>query len=243
MGKTEPIKIIYSEEEKTFKVVGGIVDLGYMGVYKTENIQIAVFDGTTLENVFNDKKQSQYYSEVYKPLRAYLRKDMANDEIAEGLEKFYNERIADINKHQIELNQIFLSHILDDIFSSGFPFWEECPDYTVTEKMPQCDEDDIYDFIFNDEANKMSQEIYAHYQEKTCIGAVDTSTPVADFFRAYLPTLNLDKFLASICGEYLTLDKANIVFECSGKGQAIDLACGAYAEITVSNSFYDWHNF
>ncbi len=240
---SEPIEIIYSETEKSFKVVGGVVDLGYMGIYKTENIEAGQFDKNDLETVFDDKKQNLYFNKTYKPLRNYLRKDMTNHEIAAGLEKFYNDRIADINKHQVELNQIFLNFILNDIIASAFPFWEECSDYIIEEKMPQCDKDEIEDFIFNKDMDKRYQELYAQYKEKACNGTVDLATPVEDFWYEYLPMLNLDKFLANICGEHLVFDKADVIFECSGKGQALDLACGAYAEITIDNAFYDWHNF
>ena len=96
---TEPLQIIYSDGE--FKVIKGVVDLGYMGTYKSENISIN-FDEDFFEAVFEDDG-SEYYQEEYAPLKPYLRQDMTNDEIAKGLTDFYNMRIADINKHQTEL--------------------------------------------------------------------------------------------------------------------------------------------
>lgn len=55
MSRTEPIRIIYSEEEKIFKAVGGVLNLGYMGVYKTDNIHICTaYAKITISNAFYD---------------------------------------------------------------------------------------------------------------------------------------------------------------------------------------------
>lgn len=53
MSILEPLEIIYSKKDKNFKAVKGIIDLGYMGVYKPENIEIE-FDENSLETVFNN---------------------------------------------------------------------------------------------------------------------------------------------------------------------------------------------
>lgn len=88
------LRLSISEESKEYKVVNGIVDLGYMGVYKPENIEVK-FDEDSLETVFNNSG-SEFYHEYYRPLKPYLKQDMTNDEIAKGLTDFYNARIADI---------------------------------------------------------------------------------------------------------------------------------------------------
>lgn len=238
---SEPIEIIYSEEDGEYKVIKGVVDLGYMGVYSTDGIDID-FDENSLAEVFEEEKDTDYYKETYLPLKPYLREDMTKDEIAKGLTAFYNARIADIQKHQTALNQVFLAYILDDLNGCGFPLWEDCTDYIIQDKMPECDEDDLYDVFYSDEASDAIEELYYKLEEKANNGEVDNSSPAEDIFRKYFPMFDLDKFLADIYGEYLHLSNANISFQCSGEGQALDIACAAYAEITINNSFYDWHN-
>lgn len=241
MNKSEPIKIIYSEKDNQFKVTSGIVNLGYMGTYNTENIEVD-FEKDTMEYIFNPKEDDNYYLETYAPLKPYLRPDMTNDEIAKGLTDFYNARIENINKHQVELNQVFLINLLEDDCGSGFPFWEECSDYIIENNMPDCDEDDIEDEIYNEDVVDIVDNLFNEIEEKCCNGEIDSSTPVEDVYRKYFPMFDIDKFLSDIYGEYLNLDNANVIFQCSGKGQALEIACGAYAQITVNNSFYDWHN-
>lgn len=241
MNKSEPIKIIYSEKDNQFKVASGIVNLGYMGTYNTKNIEVD-FEKDTMEYIFNSEDEDDYYLETFAPLKPYLRPDMTNDEIAKGLTDFYNARITDINKHQVELNQVFLINLLEDDCGSAFPFWEECSDYIIENKMPDCDEDYIEDEIYNEDAVNIVDDLFDEIEEKCCNGEVDNSTPVEDVYRKYFPMFDIDKFLSDIYGEYLNLNNANVIFQCSGKGQALEIACGAYAQITINNSFYDWHN-
>ena len=235
---TEPLQIIYSDGE--FKVIKGVVDLGYMGTYKSGNISIN-FDEDFLEAVFEDD-DSEYYQEEYAPLKPYLRQDMTNDEIAKGLTDFYNMRIADINKHQTELNQTFLAYLLDDICGCAFPIWDECKRYIIDNKMPDCDEEDIEEVIYNDETCDMINNLFDNVYEKAHTGEPIEATPAEDIFRKYFPMFDLEKFLSDIEAEYLSLDNANVVFQCSGKDDGLEIACGAYAEITINNAFYDWHN-
>lgn len=238
---SKPIKIIYSEKDESYQVVEGVVDFGYMGVYDTDKIDID-FDEDSLIDIFEADENDKYDIERYLPLKSYLRENMTNDEIAKGLTDFYNARIADIRKHQTALNQVFLAYILDDLDGCGFPLWEECTDYIIKDKMPECDEDDLYDVFYSDEVSNAIEELYGKLEESENNGEVDNSTPAEDIFRKYFPMFDLDKFLADIYGEYLYFSCADISFQCSGKGQGIEIACGAYANITINNSFDDWHN-
>lgn len=242
MYKTEPIEIVYSEEDREFRVVKGFVDLGFMGSYPCETISVNFDRKQDMESIFERENQSEYYIENYAPLKSYLKKGMTTDEIAQGLTNFYNARIADINKHQVELNQVFLAYILDDLSGCDFPLWKECPDYIDGDKMPDCDEDDLFDEFYGEEAYNAIVKLYGKLEEKPNNGEVNLETPAEDILKKYFPMFKFDKFLSDIYGEYLYLNKANVVFQCSGKGQAVEIACGAYAEITAKNSFCDWHN-
>ncbi len=241
MIETDSIKIIYSKENDEFKVVKGTVNLGYTGVYNTCNIQLGS-PNISLKKIFEPDKEDDYYTKTYSPLKDYLRADMTNDEIAKGLSDFYNSRIKDINKHQTALNQLFLIYILYEHCFTNFPFWEECSDYVITDNMPDCDESDIEDEIYSDETVNIVYKVFDDIYKRPNNGKVDNSTPAEDIYRKYFPMFNLNKFLSDIEGEYLTFKDANISFQCSGKGQALEIACGAYAQITADNSFYDWHN-
>lgn len=234
----DKIEIIYSKEDNAFKVVNGTVDLGYIGVYNTENITVE-FD---MDDLYSNHYSNNYYEENFKPLEKYLHKDMNNDEIAKGLEDFYNDRINDICKHQIELNQLFLIHLLESDCGCAFPFWENCSDYIIKDQMPDCDEDDLENVIYNNNAINEINNIFYEIDKKHNDGEICNLKPVEDIYKKYFPMFDLNKFLSDIQGEYLYLNGANITFQCSGKGQALEIACGAYAEITIYNSFYDWHN-
>lgn len=237
----KPIKIVYSEKYESYQVVEGVVDLGYMGVYNTDSIEID-YSIYFLSDIFEADENNSFDIEMYFPLKLYIHEDMTNDEIANGLTEFYNARLADIKKHQTALNQVFLAYILNDLCACGFPFWKECKDHIIEDKMPKCDENNLYDVIYNSEALTAIEKLYEELKESENNKEVDNSTPAEDIFREYFPMFDLDKFLADIYGEYLYFDYANISFQCSGKGQGIEIACGAYANITINNSFFDWHN-
>lgn len=237
---SEPIKIIYSEKDGQYKVVNGVVDLGYMGVYGTDSIDVS-FNEIAFAKIF-EEEDTDYYREVYLPLKLYLNKDMTKDEIAKGLTAFYNARITGIKKHQTALNQTFLAYILDDLSGCAFPLWEDCKDYIIQENMPKCDEDDLYDVFYSDEAVSAINTLFGELYERPNNKEIDNSTPAEDIFRKYFPMFNLEKFLSDIYSEHLNFDMANISFQCSGEGQGIEIACAAYAQITINNSFYDWHN-
>lgn len=238
---SKPIEIIWSQQDEEYKIVKGVVDLGYMGIYTIDNMSVD-FDNNTLEAIFKADENDNYDAETYLPLKPYLREDMTKDEIAKGLTSFYNARIADIKKHQTALNQTFLAYILDDLSGCGFPLWEECTDYIIKDKMPECDEDDLCDVFYSDEAVSAIDNLFGKLYEKSNNGDVDSKTPAEDIFNKYFPMFDLHDFLIDIDGEYLNFSNANISFQCSGDGQAVEIACGAYAQITINNSFYDWHN-
>lgn len=135
-----------------------------------------------------------------------------------------------------------MTYLLDDLSGCGLEFWEDCPDYVIEDKIPDCDEDDIYDVIYSDKANNAIEELYDSLEEEPHTGEPCEATPAEDIFEKYFPMFNLKKFLSDIEAEYLSLSGANVVFQCSGEGEALEIVCGAYAEITVNNSFYDRHN-
>ncbi len=240
--ESTPIKIKYSKKDEAYKVVEGVVDLGYLGIYKTNNIDVMCEADEILETVFEADEDDEYDAKRYIPLKKYLREDMTEDEIAEGLSAFYNDRIADIQKHQNEINQTFLAYLLDDCCGCGYPFWEECSDFVDKTKMPDCDGDDIEDNIYTNEAVEACDKLFNASYETEHNGEVSEERPAEEIFKKYFPMFKLDKLLASIYGECLALDYTTVTFQCSGEGQALEIACGAYAEITINNAFYDWHN-
>lgn len=238
---SQPIEIVYNEKEESYEIIKGIVDLGYMGVYNTENISVE-FDEDSLDCVLEADEDDDCDIEKYIPLKPYISENMSNEEMAKGLTAFYNARIADIKKHQTALNQTFLAYILDDLYKCGFSLWKECKDYIIKDKMPKCDKKDLNNLFYSDESCNAIVQLYKELNDKANNGDIDNSTPAEDIFKRYFPMFNLEKFLADISGEYLSFDMADISFQCSGKGQALQIACGAYAVITINNSFEDWHN-
>lgn len=238
---SQSIEIVYNEKEESYEIIKGIVDLGYMGVYNTENISVE-FDEDSLECVLEADEDDNYDIEKYIPLKPYLSENMSNDEIAKGLTAFYNTRISDIKKHQTALNQTFLAYILDDLRSCEYPLWKNCKNYIIKDKMPKCNKKDLNDVFYNSESCSAIERLYKELEEKANNGDIDNSTSAEDIFKRFFPMFDLKKFLADINGKYLSLDMSDISFQCSGEGQALQIACGAYAVITINNSFNDWHN-
>lgn len=233
------IKIVYSKDTELsdYELVSGEVDLGYMGFYTTDKISV-YFDDKILAEILDASEDNDYCF----AMKAYFHEGMSKSEIAEALEKYYGGRIADIQKHKNELNQVFLAHLLLNIQSCGYPFWE-CTDYIIPEKMPSSDGDaDLEDLIYSEEACAAVEELFNEIGSKPLSGEPDASMPAEDLIEKYFPMLDLKKLLADIYGEYLSFDHSNVAFQCSGKGQAVELVSGAYAPITAENTFDDWHN-
>ncbi len=233
------VKFVYSKEEQEFKVVDGCVDLGYLGVYTYDQMGID-FDWEYYKEEFWDKEDSWYAK--YEPIRNYLSRDMSHEQVAEGIEEYYNQRLQNIKEHQTEINHNFLVEIFDDLCGCGYPFWEDGNDlasFIIEENMPT--DSDLEKAVYTKEANlAISQALYV-YRESANNG-VKEKINMEELIKMYFPMIDMKKFVSEIEAEYLNFDGVNISFQCNSRVCDNGIICSAYAEILPDNSFYDWHN-
>lgn len=224
--KEEPLEIVWSEEEKEYVAVAGSIELGYFGKFRTDQIEI-------------DFSEYDFCEEI----EEFVSEEMTNDEIAKGLTKYFNVRLADIKKHIIQINQAFLAYVLDDMNGCGYPFWEDCKSYVVWEKMPDTkDSDIIYKSIYTKELDVKAAELFDRYYETAANKEVDNTLYVEEFMDEMLPMFDYKKMLKDIYSEYLYMKVDGISVQCSGEKEALALVCAACVSIENDNSFYDWHN-
>ncbi len=235
------VKIIYSKENQEFKIVEGCVDLGYLGIYSTQQMSIN-FDWENYKNEFWNEENSWRYKK-YEPIRNYLSQDMNNEQVAEGIEEYYNHRLQNIKENQIEINQNFLVEVFDDICGCGYPFWEDGDDlapFIIKENMPT--DKDLFKSIYTHEAVNTVNRAHSVYEESPNNGTKDKIN-IEELINKYFPMIDIEKLVSEIKAEYLNFNGVNISFQCDSSVCDNGIICSAYAEIHPDNSFHDWHNF
>ena len=232
--KEEPLEILWSEERKEYIVSKGAVELGYFGKFHAYQMDVE-FTEYDYKRLFSKKANNG-------DLKKYLSEGMSHEEIAKGLTEFFNHRLADIKKHMIEINQAFLAYILDDMNGCGYPFWEECSSYVITDKMPSEEDDDMENAIYTREVTEEIEDLFDKYYEAAMNKDADATTYVEDFLEQKMPMFDYKKLLKDIYSEYLHLEVGGIAVQCSGAGEALELVCAACVNIQNDNAFYDWHN-
>lgn len=135
---------------------------------------------------------------------------------------------------------LLLVCIFDDIGISEYPFWEnedgELESFIIENKMPE-DTDDI----FSDEAYDKMNALIDEYYEKPNNGSVKKSDAEMVITQCF-PMVDIKKLIDTIEPEYIVFGGSVISFQCSSKVCDGSIICGAYAQIEMDNSFYDWHN-
>ncbi|MBR4085229.1 MAG: hypothetical protein IKK33_13210 [Lachnospiraceae bacterium] len=234
----EPIEILWSEDNQAFRVVKGIVNLGYMGTFVPHQMSLD-FDKYDLPDIFEGE-----YDNDFLRLSEYIKEDMSNEELAKGISKYLNLRLKNMKEHITEINQAFLSNlILNDMVGCGFHFWDECLDYVITENMPICDRNELESLIYSEDFSRNTYKIAVQYYEKPMNGSIDNTTYVEDFLKEHLAMFDYRRMLLDVHSQYLSLGVNSIAIQCDGEGDAGKIACCACAEFENDNSIFDWHNF
>ena len=175
-------------------------------------------------------------------LKNYLSENMSHEEIAKGLTEFYNQRLKDIQKHMVEINQAFLANVMEDVWGTDYHFWESCPSYVVADQMPSVAPNEMKKAIYTNEVFQETVKLSDKYYKIVMNGEVDNIPYVENFLEEKMPMFDYKKMLRDVYAEYLSLDCLGITVQCSGAGEALNLVCSACVAIQNDNSFYDWHN-
>ena len=214
------IKIYLEDDELK---VSGSIDLGYIGVFEDEEIEIL----DSLEEI----REWDIVEENLDP-------DCTDDELIAFLNKYFNDFAERISKNIENINGTFLLHTFTDMDSceSNFMIIDEL---FIEENLRYGNEEDIAE-IYNpvrDGLNSLSP-----YLEAPNDGSVPKDH-LESLLRSYYPMFNFDCFLGNIEPETIGLDDGEINFQCSDDFDCAIL-CGAYAVINGADlSFSDWHNF
>lgn len=235
--QNEPLEILWSEEDNRYNVVKGAVNLGYMGGYR--NVQMDVdFDDYDYKRLFsNETEKTNGIS-----LGNYLKEGMDHDEIAKGLTDFFNARLQEMSEHVVQFNQAFLAYLLEDMCDCGYAFWEECKSYTVWDKMPSCDPEDMEEAIYTNDICNEIYKLFDRYYEKPMNGEPDNALVSEQFFKEKLPMFNYEKMLKVVHSDHMSLAPSKISVQCSGEGEAVNIVCSACVDIRNDLSFYGWDN-
>ena len=205
-------------ENGKFKVKGTF-DLGYMGLYRDDKINI---DGGSEEiRIWGTVNALPYV------------KYMSDDQLAYYLAEHINALEEKIQQNIKRLNDDFLWNMFSDMYDGGIEFWDR-RELTVSELMPAVPTfENIYSF---DSAEV--QEFYESYRK----AENDENPDVEAFLRRILPMFNWNDLLRNILPEHLHIEEDHFSFQCSDAFGGTVL-CHAYDELNSDLEFTDWHNF
>lgn len=203
-------------------VVSGSLDLGYIGIFEDEQIEL----DDTLEEI-----------REWDIVTENLDEDCTDEEIIEFLNQYFNSFADRITQNIININNTFLLYVFDDMINTEFDF-REIDELYIEEKNFYSSEMDISE-IYKVSGQALSP--LAVYFESPNDGRVPKGHLEA-VFRGCFPMFDLDCFIENIEPECIGLSDGSISFQCSDGFDNVIL-CGAYAELDEDLSFSDWHNF
>ena len=203
-------------------VVSGSLNLGYIGVFEDEQIEL----DDTLEEI-----------REWDIVTENLDEDCTDEEIIEFLNQYFNSFADRITQNIININNTFLLYVFDDMINTEFDF-REIDELYIEEKNFYSSEMDISEIY---KASGQALSSLAPYFEMPNDGRVPKGHLEA-VFRGCFPMFDLDCLIENIEPECIGLSDGSISFQCSDGFDNVIL-CGAYAELDEDLSFSDWHNF
>ena len=203
-------------------VVSGSLNLGYIGIFEDEQIEL----DDTLEEI-----------REWDIVTENLDEDCTDEEIIEFLNQYFNSFADRITQNIININNTFLLYVFDDMINTEFDF-REIDELYIEEKNFYSSEMDISEIY---KASGQALSSLAPYFETPNDGSVPKGHLEA-VFRACFPMFDLDCLIENIEPECIGLSDGSISFQCSDGFDNVIL-CGAYAELDEDLSFSDWHNF
>ncbi len=203
-------------------VVSGSLNLGYIGIFEDEQIEL----DDTLEEI-----------REWDIVTENLDEDCTDEEIIEFLNQYFNSFADRITQNIDNINGTFLLYVFDDMINMETDF-REIEELYIEEKNYFASEMDISEIY---KASGQALSSLAPYFETPNDGRVPKGHLEA-VFRACFPMFDLDCFIENIEPECIGLSDGEISFQCSDSFDELIL-CGAYAVIDEDLSFSDWHNF
>lgn len=203
-------------------VVSGSLDLGYIGIFEDEQIEL----DDTLEEI-----------REWDIVTENLDEDCTDEEIIEFLNQYFNSFADRITQNIININNTFLLYVFDDMINTEFDF-REIDELYIEEKNFYSSEMDISEIY---KASGQALSSLAPYFESPNDGSISKGH-IETVLRACFPMFDLDCLIENIEPECIGLSDGSISFQCSDGFDNVIL-CGAYAELDEDLSFSDWHNF
>ena len=202
--------------------IQGTINLGYIGTYTDDEIEI----NDTLEEI-----------REWDIVQDNLDEDCTDEELIAFLNKYFNEFADKITRNIDNINGTFLLQVLTDMDCSEIDFMV-IDELFLEDKLPYGNEEDIAE-LYNFARDGLRSLI--PYLESPNDGCIPKGH-IEALLRSFFPAFDFDCFIANIVPEVVTLDDGSIAFQCS---DAFDEAilCGAYAELDEELCFTDWHNF
>ena len=226
------LTVTYDKEEEKYKVKGTF-KLGIAGTYENKSFddEVITIDEDILENIRERDEDS------VGPLLPFIKSDEP-EEIAKGLEEYYNQFEKRAAENEKQINDCILYNLFEDMEGCGYPFWEV--DGLVDKKfLNSHDEDELDELIYGDSDEDISS-LSDHFEDSPNNGTVKKPDVEARIRELY-PMFNLDKFVNTLKPEYLHLNGRFISFQFSDAYDG-ELACGAYDVLDENFTFSDWHN-
>ena len=203
-------------------VVSGSLNLGYIGIFEDEQIE--------LDDTIEEIREWDIVTEN-------LDEDCTDEQIIEFLNKYFNSFADRITQNIININNTFLLYVFDDMINTEFDF-REIEELYIEEKNYFASELDISEIY---KASGQALSPLAVYFESPNDGRVPKGH-IETVLSACFPMFDLDCFIGNIEPECSGLSDGSISFQCSDGFDNVIL-CGAYAVIDEDLSFSDWHNF
>ena len=211
---------IYLEDDEV--KVSGSIDLGYIGTFTDEEIEI----DDSLEEI-----------REWDIVTENLDEDCSDDEVISFLNKYFNDFATKISRNIENINGTFLLHVFTDMDASEINFMV-IDELFIEENLRYGNEEDIAE-IYNpvrEGLNSLSPYIGTPNDGTIPKGHIES------VLRSFYPMFDFDCFIENIVPECVGLHDGEISFQCSDDFDEAIL-CGAYAELHEDLSFDDWHNF
>ena len=214
-------KISITVEDGGIKI-SGKMNLGYIGTFKDDEIEI----NDTLEEI-----------REWEIVQEHLDEDCTDEELIAFLNKYFNEFADKITRNIDNINGTFLLQTLTDMECYEIDFMV-IDELFLEDKLPYGNEEDIAE-LYNFAHDGLRSLI--PYLESPNDGCIPKGH-IEALLRSFFPAFDFDCFIDNIVPEVVTLCDGSIAFQCS---DAFDEAilCGAYAELDEELGFTDWHNF
>ncbi len=207
--------------------VQGTFNMGYMGVFKDDDIMIAAGE---------DWEYIKFYWDIVSDNLDV--ENCTDEDIAHFLTDYFNKFEEKIQKNIKQVNDNFLIYVYSDMQECGRAFWEN-EKITIKDKLPHNPDENVYQPYWR-EMNGILNEYY-HTPNDGSLKKTDAEAAI----RKNFPMLDLDALLASIEPDCLNLDDGCISFQCSDNfdGYGNKIISAAYDELDENLTFTDWHNY